>query len=246
MNSTNKYLLLSLLAILVVGYVTGVAVWSSRRMTRNVCHAVKVLITDKEERQYVDEKEIVSMLKKQGIYPLGKPLVSMSVQRIEDAVIAHPMVREAECYTLSSGALCIRLCQRVPVLRVVTADDTYFVDSDRLRMPVRESVTADVLTATGAIGERLACKELSDIAIMVGNDQYWHDRIARIHVVTPNYVYLVQQPDGTRLILGKPEGIERKLAKLRKLYDNVFDQIGWRTYDEIDLRFHGQIVGRNN
>ena len=246
MNSRNKYLLLLVLAITVVGYVTGVAFWSSCRMTRHVCGAVHVVITDKDERQYVDEQEIVSMLKKQGIYPLGKPLESMSVQRIEDAVTAHPMVREAECYTLSSGALCIRLCQRVPVLRVVTADDTYYVDSERLRMPVRESVTADVLTATGAIGERLACKELSDIAIMVGNDPYWHDRIGRIHVVNPHYVYLVQQPEGTKLILGKPEGVARKLGKLRKLYDNVFDEIGWRTYDEIDLRFHGQIVGRNN
>jgi cell division protein FtsQ len=155
------------------------------------------------------------------------------------------MVREAQCYMLPSGTVCIRLSQRIPVLRIVTGDDTYFVDNDRLRMPVRESVTTPVYIATGNIGERMACNELADLAIWIAGDKYWREKIQSIHVTNPKMVYLVQRPDGTRLILGEVNGFRNKLHKLRKLYDKGFEQIGWRTYNEIDLQYKGQVIGRN-
>jgi len=111
-------------------------------------------------------------------------------------------------------------------------------------MPIRESVTTPVLLAEGNIGERMACNELADLAVWLQESDYWRGRIRNIHVTGPKYVYLVQEPDGTKLILGEVGGYVRKMRKLQKLYENVFDQIGWQTYDEIDLRFNGQVVGR--
>ena len=233
------------MAAVVVGYVAGIAVWSAKRANTNLCPALEITITDFARRQYVTEAELVRLLKNANLYPVGKPASAVAIQGIENTVKQHPMVREAECYIQPSGTVCVRLSQRIPVLRVVTGDVSYFVDTERTRMPIRESVTTPVLVATGNIGERMACHELADLVLWIEDNNYWKEKIQSIRVVSPRMVYLIQRPDGTRLILGEINGFRRKLGKLRKLYDKGFDEIGWQTYEEIDLRFMGQVVGRN-
>ena len=238
-------ILVWLTGLLVVGYLVGMGLWSSRRTNKELCPGMEITITDLNERQYVTEQDLAKMLQQKGLYPVGKTVATISTEDIERAVISHPMVRQAECYKTQAGTVCIRLTQRIPVLRVVSGDDSYFVDIDRTRMPIQESVTTPVLLMEGNIGERMARNELADLAIWIKDNPYWIEKIASVYVVNPKMVYLIQKPDGTHLILGEVSGFRRKLGKLRTLYDKGFEQIGWRTYKEIDLRYTGQVVGRN-
>ena len=215
-----------------------------KRANLHVCNAIEIRITDFGRRQYVTEEELVKLLKHQDLYPVGKTAANVEVQRIEDAICAHPMVHRAQCYILPSGTVRVRLSQRVPILRVVTGDASYFVDSERKRMPVRESVTTPVMVVKGHVGERMACNELADLVLWINGNKYWKDKIQSIYVVNPKMVYLIQRPDGAHLILGEVNGYRPKLAKLRTLYDKGFEEIGWQTYRELDLRFSGQVVGR--
>ena len=188
--------------------------------------------------------ELENLLVRQGLYPVGQTLHDVCTQEIEDAITAHPMVRKAQCYTTPFGTVEVRLTQRVPIMRVVTEGESYFVDADRLQMPIRESVTTPVLLAVGAINPRMACHELADMALWIKHEAYWSERIASIHVTNPRYVYLVQKPDETKIILGDLTNYKGKLRKLHRLYTKGFEQIGWRTYKEIDLRYRGQVIGR--
>ena len=240
-----KHIILIIVATIVVGYTLGVAIWTNRRTNQNICPALDMTITDFGRRQYVTEEELVKLLKRDSIYPVGQVVSDISVQRIEETIQAHPMVRTAQCYMNQSGMVCVRLSQREPVLRIVTGDRSYFVDRDHTVMPIRESVRTPVLVATGNIGERMACDELADFALWLENEPYWQAKIQRIEVSNPRMVYWIQKPDGTRIILGDMSNFRGKMNKLRKLYDKGFEQIGWRTYEEIDLRFNGQVIGRN-
>ena len=220
-------------------------IWSSRRTNQQPCPGLEITITDLDERQYVTVEELSLMLQGQGLYPVKKPIASISTEAIERAIAAHPMVRKAECYQTQAGTVCVRLLQRIPVLLVVTGNDSYYVDIDRKRMPIQESVKTPVLLVQGNVGERMAKQELTDLAMWIYDNPYWQEKIASVYVVNPKMVYLIQKPDETHLILGEVSGFRRKLGKLRTLYDKGFEQIGWRTYKEIDLRYTGQVVGRN-
>ena len=243
--SKTQTIIVSVVAAIVVAYVAGAAVWSNKRANTNTCSDVDITITDFAQRQYVTASELVTLLKKNNLYPVGKTASTIETQQIEDLIRKHPMVRKAECYILPDGTVCVRLAQRVPILRVITGDASFFVDKDRTKMPVRESVTTPVMVATGNIGDRMACNELADLVIWLDNNDYWKEKIQSIHVTNPKMVYLIQRPDGTHLILGEISGFRQKLGKLRKLYDKGFEEIGWQTYQELDLRFAGQVVGRN-
>lgn len=244
MKINVKHILLSLCAILLLAYVVTVSVLVTKHCSSQLCSSVEWTISDQAQRQYVTEDELTTMLKQMGLYPEGKTLSNISTQTIEKAVLTHPMVRKAQCFITANGTVRIRLSQRRPILRVLTASESYFVDSDRKRMPIRESVNTPVMMVRGVVTEHAACDEIADMVLWINHDGYWREKIQSVHVTNPHYVYLVQKPDETKLILGDIKGYRAKLRKLKTLYEEGFEKIGWRTYREIDLRYKGQAIGR--
>ena len=207
------------------------------------CASLKYIIEDQKERQYVNETELDAVLQSAELYPVGKQLNKLSLHRIEQAIVHHPMVRTAECYLTPRHEMRIRLTQRVPLLKVQTAGETYFVDTDRRVMEARNAVKDSVLIVTGTVGVQMATNQLADFALWLQRDRYWRPRVDQIRVQTPQMVY-VYEHDRPRIVLGTVHGYERKLAKMRRFYENADPVILGKEYKEYDVRFKGQVIGR--
>lgn len=227
------------------------AVWWGYTMTptSDACVALLYNIEDSDERVYVNEKELDALLRSEDIYPVGRPIDRVSLQRIENVVRHHPMVRTAECYATPRRQIYVRLTQRVPLVRVQTAAETYLIDTDRRQMQARASVKDSVLRVTGAIGPQTAAKQMADFAEWLQDNSYWRERIDHIHLRTPRMaVVCLKQPlsNGQKpvVILGSMNGYERKLAKLHTFIENSSDALKDKQYSELDLRFRGQVIGR--
>ena len=67
MTWSIKNILIWLMAIIVVGYLIGMGIWSSRRANTQVCPAVEISIMDFDKRQYVTEAELINLLKDKGL-----------------------------------------------------------------------------------------------------------------------------------------------------------------------------------
>ncbi len=204
-----------------------------------------ITIVDRAERQYVTEGELTSMLQADGLYPVGRQLNLVSLHQIEKAVVAHPMVRTAECYLTPRNEVRVRLTQRVPLLRVQTPVDAYFIDTDRRVMPARAVVQDKVLPVTGTVGVQMASGPLADFAQWLQENPYWQQRVHHIRVESPQMVYLYQRGENMpRVAMGSMRGYEKKLAKLRVFNEHGAAATRDKNYIELDLRFKGQVIGR--
>ena len=213
------------------------------------CAAITYDIDDAAKRMYLTETELDLLLQRQHIYPVGQALNTLSLQAIENAVRTHPMVRTAECYLTPRNEVKVQLTQRVPLLRVRTEEQTYFIDRDRLMMPVRDAVRDSVLLITGSPDERMATHELANFAFWLQHHRYWNERVHHVYVASPQRIYLyLKYENGAmrkeRILLGEINGFESKLAKLRTFYENGSQILQDKHYTELDLRFRGQVVGR--
>lgn len=243
MKAVVKYSLIGVLVTMVVGGLLAAVIVTATLPNRQQVSMVDITIEDLDERQYVQVEQLSRYLQNHGCMPLGKPVETVSLHTMESLLREHPMLREAECYMTIGGKVCVRVSQRIPLLRVETAERLYIVDTDRRIMPVWSSVNTRVMRATGAVDEALACGELADMAAWLRKDRYWREDIVGVNVVTPTDIVLLQR-NGQRVRLGATEGYARKLAKLR-----TFDECEWTDsvhYKEIDLRYKGQVVGRKN
>jgi len=208
----------------------------------HTCSYLQVQIMDQAERQYVTDAEIKQLVLARGLSPISKPSNKIALQAIEDMMRQHPMIRTAECYETMQGDVCIRLTQRVPLVRIMTGAETYFIDTDRRVMPVRESVKAPVLIVTGAVNKRMAAHEISDFAEWLQKDPYWKPRVVRAEVHNYKMVYVIQRQEGARILLGDFVGAAQKMNKLQHWYE-AGKSLDLSQYAEVDLRFHGQVIG---
>lgn len=222
------------------------AVWGVRmRPTDRPCAAIEYNIEDLTERTYLTAAELNDLLRSEGIDPVGKIIDRSILHRIEKTIGAHPMVRTAECYITAQYVVRVQVTQRVPLLRVQIPADTYFIDTDRRVMQARASVRDRVLVVTGAVGVQMAAGPLADIAQWLQRTPYWKERIHHLQVQSPQMVYIyLNDPEAPRVVLGTIRGYESKLGKLRTFFDNCPPDIQEKKYSELDLRFHGQVIGR--
>ena len=214
------------------------------------CVCIDYTIADADERLYLTENELELLLRAENLHPVGKALNSLSLHRIERAVAQHPMVRTAECYLTPRNEVRVTLTQRVPVLRVQTMNETYLIDTDRRVMQARATVRDQVPLVTGTVGIQMATNQLADFAEWLKGNAYWRARIHHLQVKAPHMVYIyLKDENGTvrseRVLLGSLNDYERKLAKLRIFLENGSEATQNQQYSEIDLRFHGQVIGRH-
>lgn len=246
MNRTAHIVLTSIGVSIVALLLIVACVWGYvMTPTDEVCQSIEYIFEDGNERMYLTSDEMNSLLKNENIHPVGKRLDFITIHRIEQVVCHHPMVRNAECYMTPRYEVKVRIEQRVPLLRVQTPGNTYFIDIDRRKMPVRASIKDKVLVVTGAVGEKLASSALADFAQWLQDESYWTENVSYVHMASPNMMYIYldgeQQP---RIMMGKVNDYEQKLQKLRTFLENGREAVGDKKYYEIDVRFHGQVIGR--
>lgn len=243
MNKVTKVLLTVVTTVCCAAVLAG-GIWCSRQVDASLCTQVDIVVEDSVSRQYVDAMEVEGYLKARGCYALSKAMCEVDCHMIEQALLKHEMIRTASCYKTPFGAVRIRVTQRVPVLCVKTAEGNYLVDADRRVMPYRSGMKLDVPVFTGAINKCAATEEYYDFVLWLQDNSYWGERIRDVYVRNPKLVVLSQKDYSAKIVLGKLDGYEDKLARLRSLYKKGFDVLGYPECRELDLRYAGQVVRR--
>ncbi|MBO7456509.1 MAG: hypothetical protein J6T71_01645 [Paludibacteraceae bacterium] len=236
----------SCVGILVMGaMLVGAVVWGYlSKPAEAECRGITYIFEDRAERMYLSENELTAMLQAENIYPVGKNVNQVSLHRIERTVGRHPMIRTAECYMTARHEVRVRLTQRIPVLRVQTAIESFLIDSDRKVMQARSSVRDELLIARGAVGVQLASGKLADFALWIAENEYWQDRIDYIYVQSVQMIYLYLKQRDERIVMGNLKDFEKKMNKLRLFLLNSGEATKDKHYQELDLRYKGQVIGR--
>ncbi|MBR1922745.1 MAG: hypothetical protein IJ838_03210 [Paludibacteraceae bacterium] len=230
--------------VFAIALVAAAAFWAKRQPKNEVCRALLIRINPSSEA-FITEKEVHSLLHQQHIHPVGQKMQEVPLQTIENAVTAHDMVRSAQCSR--RGDTCIQLVieQRHPILRVITATDSYFIDSDRERMPIRAGMKSNVMRVTGHVGERMAKEEVADMVLWLQDNSFWQPRIQSIEIKEGKQVILHQASPEPQIRIGTIENYEQKLNKVRIFIEETTGRsYEFPAYRELDARFDGQVVGR--
>lgn len=237
-------ILVAVVTIVVSAYLLGVFIWGSHQANDNSTQQLEIDIEDIEERQFISAQDIISLLQRKGVYPVGKTMDSVHTHVIENVIRQHPMVRTVECYKLSSPTVRICITQRIPLLYVKTDAESYMVDTDYKRMPIPNNMGTPPIRVTGHVGERMAREEIANFVYWLNRQPYWRKRIAYIQVNSPKFVTLYQKGDEPRILLGNLTDYADKLHRLRIWYEKMSNYPDIPHYYELDLRYCSQVIGR--
>lgn len=250
--STLKKVLLSVCMLLLTTYLClAFTVINRTPLAGEVCADLVVNLTngDSDSISSLGRKELDALLKKNGVYPVGKVLDSVNTAKLEDVIGKHPLVEKVDCYKTPSGKIGIDIHQRVPILRVIAANgENYYVDSNGSIMPLQAvrrgnpKASYHLPVVTGRVEKAFAAKQLHDFALFLHSNSFWNAQIEQINVLQGNRIELVPRVGDHIIYLGAIDQYERKLSRLKEFYSKALNKVGWTKYSRINVEFANQII----
>ena len=238
-----KRILLSIVLLLVLAYLIVAVTAFNRKPAGQVCRDVELVIKDTVYAGFITKKEVAAMLEKKGVSPIGKHLDRIRTKTLEQALSKHPLIDEVECYKTPSGKLCIEVTQRIPILRVMSANgENYYLDNKGTVMPPDAKCVAHRAIVTGNVEKSFAMKDLYKFGVFLHNNKFWDAQIEQIHVLPDQNIELVPRVGDHLVYLGKLENFEDKLARLKEFYKKGLNRVGWNKYSRISVEFGNQII----
>ena len=236
-----KYILLCFFTLLVSGYFALSWYHFSGKEKSRVCHNLDIVLVDSSNIQLISEKDIALILEENDLNPIGKTFKHIHTESIEKILYKNPMIKVAECYKTPSGTVTIKIQQRCPKFRVV-GFESYYIDVDRKPMPVSSNYAAYVPVVSGRVTVSMATGKMFDFVTYVVDNPFWNAQIEQIYIRDDLKIEIVPRVGDAIILLGPLDNYQSKLEKLKKLYHNGFNVIGWNKYKIIDLQYKDQVV----
>ena len=238
-----RRILLTIVLLLATAYLIMAITVFNRKSANATCADVKLVIRDTVYAGFITKKEVLSMLRKQKLNPVGKDVKDVNTARLEEILSTHPLIDRVECYKTPSGKVCVEVSQRIPILRVMSSrGENYYLDNKGTVMPPAAKCVAHVPLATGYIEKSFAMKELYKFGVFLQQNPFWDAQIEQIYVHTDQNVELVPRVGDHLIYLGKLKDYERKLEHVKTFYKKALNQVGWNKYSRINVEFDNQII----
>jgi len=228
----------------------GVLFMAVQRKMNAVVTKVSISITGIDgSKNLVTKKGIKQMFRNYLGYDLEMSSIrDLDLMDMEAMLEADERIKGAEVYIDNKDRLHISIVQRVPILRVFSkANTTYYIDVDGNQIPAYRGATIRVPVASGNIEDydptlleekkdsRL--KDVFKLAKYIHEDEFLAALIEQIDVQENGEVMMVPKVGRQKLDFGLVENMEERFEKLKVLYKGGMEQVGWRKYDVLTLKY---------
>lgn len=238
----KKVFVIALDAVIATYLLLAITSFNKPESKAAVCAQVQINIDKNELDGFLNVDDIKKILDRKKLYPLGQPIDDVSTRNIEETLRQNPFVEEAQCYKTQGGSVCIRIVQRMPVMRIMAENgDNYYIDSRGNIMP-NTQYASNVIIATGHITRKYAQQTLTAIGNLVVYDKFWQSEMVQLNVLGDGSLEMVPRVGEHIVYFGKPTDIQKKLTRLEKFYKYGLSQAGWNKYSYINLEFSNQII----
>lgn len=238
-----KRILLSIVMLVLIAYLVVAVSAFNRKPADQTCRDMELVIKDTAYAGFITKDELKGILQKKGIYPIGKKMGRISTKSLERELSKHPLIDEAECYKTPSGKVCVEVTQRIPILRVMSANgENYYLDNKGTVMPPDAKCVAHRVIVTGNVEKSFAMRDLYKFGVFLQKNSFWNAQIEQIHVLPDKNIELVPRVGDHVIYLGKLDDFERKLKRVKVFYEKGLNKVGWNKYSRISVEFGNQII----
>lgn len=242
--------------VIAVYLVMAMTSWNKPVESSDVCTKVKINIADENENGFLNSKEVKSLLERNRLYPLSRPIAEVNTRTIEQRLTHMPFVNTAQCYTTTDGYVCITVTQRTPIVRVKSNNgDDYYLDDNGGIMP-NSQYTSDMIIVTGAVTRHYATHYIVLLAQIINSSDLWSRQIEQINILPDKSVELVPRvgehiinigtlptdSDAKRRQKKVQTFVSNQLRRLEIFYKEGLKYAGWTKYDYISLEYINQVV----
>lgn len=206
------------------------------------------------KKALINKKEVRKLIKQKIGYDVNLANVSqLDLYEIELLLNEDSRINKANIFVDKHNSLFINIEQKRPIVRVnVTQGEDYYLDYKGSRIPLTETFRVPVVT--GKVDQyvdgfqRIKKHNLNDVLLMaqkIYDDEFLKPLVEQIDINEKNELTIIPKVGREKILFGEVENINHKIYKLKIYYEEGIKNIGIDKFDELDLQYDGQILGRN-
>jgi cell division protein FtsQ len=215
------------------------------------CTDYQITVQSANDNLFISDKDVFKLLSSAtGGAIKGQAVSVINIRKLEDMLENNVWIRDAQLYFDNRNVLHVSVKEREPLARLfTTAGNSFYIDSDKKRMPLSDKATARVIVFTGfpdkkILSEKdsLLLNDVKTVAQFIRADSFWSSQASEIDI-TPERNFEMIPVVGNHLVkIGDAENLEQKFHRLFLFYNAVLSKTGFDKYKVIDAQYDGQIV----
>jgi cell division protein FtsQ len=261
---TMKFARNAIVWVLILAYLVVVSGFMSERQSGQLINSIDIHVLDAGHSHFIDEGDVKDMLLTSRIPLLGQKSETVRLKPVEDKLLQHQIIHRAEAYITERGVLHVDIQQREPFVRVYNRKgQSYYLDHEGNIIPASWSFSPFVLVVNGYIYEPFSLSrtknlfdfdhdslsrrqqciyDIFELATYIEHDEFWRSQIQQVYVTPSGEFELIPRVGSHVIEFGRAEDTAEKFYKLRLLYLEGFNKLGWNQYSRINLKYNNQVV----
>ena len=167
----------------------------------------------------------------------------VDLNTLENTLNHHEMIEKAEVFSTIDGFLNTRITQKTPILRVISDDDSYYLDKKGDRISLSTNFSARVPLVVGEISIEKR-KSYLNLFNEINNDNFLSKNITGAQIMPSGNVVLTNRSFDFKIAFGKPINVKKKLKNYKAFFHHAIKDTLIKEYKEINLMFTQQVVCR--
>lgn len=165
----------------------------------------------------------------------------VDLNTLETVLDDHEMIEKAQVFSSIDGLLNTRITQKTPIVRVITDNEIYYLDSKGEKMSLSDNFSARVPLVTGEISVQKS-KPYLFLFKEIKKDDFLSKNITGASITASGNVVLTNRSYDYKIVFGKPINVENKLKNYKAFFQHAIKDTLIESYKEVNLMFTQQVV----
>ena len=228
------------------------------------CDQIRVIIADSLNNGFINDKDVWQVINENNLSLKGEDLYKINTKILEDNLLLHPAVKNAQAFKTINGKVNIYIDQRDPIIRIYTDRYSFYLDEEGNYIPLSRKFAAHVPIASGyipadfdwqslgSVDNLLKDSELDNneklmidlylLAKYIYENEFWKSMIEQVYINENQEFEMIPRVGSHVILFGEFKQVDEKFRNLKVLYKKGFNKVGWIKYESINLKYKDQIV----
>ena len=214
----------------------------ARERVDNKCERIAANVSTRGSDVLITQNGLQDIVKRSFPSLIGTRLSEVDYDEIEKTLEEMPVVSRCEAYPSEGGTVHVEIKQRQPVMRVFTSDGSYYMDAEGFKITATSEMKTHTVIVNGYVNSMLNIDDLVRLCNSISSDKFWKAMIEQVYVTQEHEFVLVPRIGDHIVEFGSADGMSRKFADLKTLYQKGWSKDEWNVYKKVNMKFKGQIV----
>lgn len=241
---TKEGIIYCLLSVLLAVYLLLAIPFADSVAASTKCAGVDIRIEQNDMSDFVTSAAINADLDNFAGRLPGKTVSEINLQQIENRINSLSNVESANCYRTVSDRIRVDVVPMVPVVRVFDPGASYYINKNGKRLTSGAKYKIDVPIIVRDDVKTLAPEKLVGLLDEIVENPSWNELVSALRINKHGDVVIIPSITGHVVNFGTPDGAADKFKRLFEFYRQVMPVKGWNYYDEISVKYSGQVVAK--